>query len=142
MFFIGVPNRHELLDEALLRPGRFDQLIYIPLPGLAGSKGILQPKLRTSPLAPNVPISFTAQKTEGVSGVDPAELCQRADKANIRDAIAAEELKAGDDDTDVEAASAIRRKHFEEAFAGTRHSMATTDLPNTTSSARNSTLST
>ena len=136
MFFIGVPNRHELLDEALLRPGRFDQLIYIPLPGLAGSKGILQPKLRTSPLAPNVPISFIARKTEGVSGVDPAELCQRADKANIRDAIAAEELKAGDDDTDVEAASAIRRKHFEEAFAGTRHH------GHNGPSARNSTLST
>ncbi len=44
--------------------------------------------------APNVPVSFIAQKTEGFSGADLAELCQRAAKAAIRDAIAADELKA------------------------------------------------
>lgn len=57
-----------------------------------------------------------------------AELCQRAAKAAIRDAIAAEELKAGDDAMDDVGTSEIGRKHFEEAFAGARRFVAATDL--------------
>merc|ERR1711881_222941 len=56
-----------------------------------------------------------------------AELCQRAAKAAIRDAIAADELKTGDD-MDLDTASEIGRKHFEEAMAGARRSVAITDL--------------
>merc|ERR1711979_83246 len=128
VFFIGATNRPELLDEALLRPGRLDQLIYIPLPDLPARQGILEATLKKSPIAPNVPISFIAQKTEGFSGADLAELCQRAAKAAIRDAIAAEELRAGDDNMDADTASEISRKHFEEAFAGARRSVAANDL--------------
>merc|ERR1739848_711439 len=128
VFFIGATNRPELLDEALLRPGRLDQLIYIPLPDLPSRQGILESTLRKSPVAPNVPISFIAAKTEGFSGADLAEFCQRAAKAAIRDAIAADELAAGDDtNMDVEATE-IGRKHFEEAFAGARRSVGITDL--------------
>merc|ERR1712217_752193 len=128
VFFIGATNRPELLDEALLRPGRLDQLIYIPLPDLPARQGILESTLKKSPVAPNVPLSFVAQKTEGFSGADLAELCQRAAKAAIRDAIAADELKAGDDAMDEDASSEIGRKHFEEAFAGARRSVASNDL--------------
>jgi len=128
VFFIGATNRPELLDEALLRPGRLDQLIYIPLPDLPARQNILEATLKKSPIAPNVPLPFIAQKTEGFSGADLAELCQRAAKAAIRDAIAAEELRAGDDAMDAEAGSEIGRKHFEEAFAGARRSVATNDL--------------
>merc|ERR1712154_126517 len=129
VFFIGATNRPELLDEALLRPGRLDQLIYIPLPDLPARQGILESTLKKSPIAPNVPLSFVAQKTEGFSGADLAELCQRAAKAAIRDAIAAEELKAGDDAMDTEGGQTeIGRKHFEEAFAGARRSVASNDL--------------
>merc|ERR1711874_93535 len=127
VFFIGATNRPELLDEALLRPGRLDQLIYIPLPDLPARQGILESTLKKSPVAPNVPMPFVAQKTEGFSGADLAELCHRAAKAAIRDAIAAEELKAGDDDMDT-GAGEITRKHFEEAFAGARRSVAGNDL--------------
>merc|ERR1712061_476026 len=127
VFFIGATNRPELLDEALLRPGRLDQLIYIPLPDLPARQGILESTLKKSPVAPNVPLSFVAQKTEGFSGADLSELCQRAAKAAIRDAIAAEELKVGDDAMD-EGTSEIGRKHFEEAFGGARRSVAATDL--------------
>ncbi|OII74477.1 CDC48 like AAA ATPase [Cryptosporidium ubiquitum] len=136
LFFIGATNRPEILDEALLRPGRLDQLIYIPLPDLPARVSVLQAILRKSPLSKNVPISFIAQKTEGFSGADLAELCQRAAKAAIRDAIAAEELKkaAGDDNAmKIEDESdnhiyEIGRKHFEEAFAGARRSVSITDL--------------
>merc|ERR1740139_1920896 len=118
VFFIGATNRPELLDEALLRPGRLDQLIYIPLPDLPARQNVLESTLKKAPLAPNVPIAFLSQKTEGFSGADLAEFGQRAAKAAIRDAIAAEELGAGGDDAmDTMAGSEITRKHFEEAFA-------------------------
>merc|ERR1711920_1097004 len=128
VFFIGATNRPELLDEALLRPGHLDQLIYIPLPDLPARQNILEATLKKSPIAPNVPMSFIAQKTEGFSGADLAELCQRAAKAAIRDAIAAEELKVGDDAMDADGQTEIGRKHFEEAFAGARRSVASNDL--------------
>jgi transitional endoplasmic reticulum ATPase len=135
VFFIGATNRPELLDEALLRPGRLDQLIYIPLPDLPARQGILEATLKKSPVASNVPLSFVAQKTEGFSGADLAELCQRAAKAAIRDAIAAEELKRqanGDasmeDETIIAIRQEITRRHFEEAFAGARRSVSLTDL--------------
>ncbi|KAF4691049.1 AAA ATPase cdc48 [Perkinsus olseni] len=96
-------------------------------------RGILEATLRKSPVAPNVPLSFIAQKTDGFSGADLAELCQRAAKAAIRDAIAAEELKAndGDDtmaDADDQPTAEITRKHFEEAFAHARRSVNQSDL--------------
>merc|ERR1711865_729973 len=128
VFFVGATNRPELLDEALLRPGRLDQLIYIPLPDLPARQGILESTLRKSPIAPNVPISFISQKTEGFSGADLAEFCQRAAKAAIRDAIAADELADGEMDTGVPMGNEICRKHFEEAFSGARRSVDATQL--------------
>merc|ERR1711881_701350 len=126
VFFVGATNRPELLDEALLRPGRLDQLIYIPLPDRPARQGILESTLKKSPIAPNVSLAFMAELTDGFSGADLAELCQRAAKAAIRDAIAADELKT--DDMDVDATSEIGRKHFEEAMGGARRSVAQTDL--------------
>merc|ERR1712196_92299 len=128
VFFIGATNRPELLDQALLRPGRLDQLLYIPLPDQPSRLGILESTLRKAPVAPNVPLWFIASKTEGFSGADLAELCQRAAKAAIRDAIAADELAAGDDAMDADAGAEITRKHFEEAFSGARRSVGITDL--------------
>merc|ERR1711907_718314 len=126
VFFVGATNRPELLDDALLRPGRLDQLIYIPLPDKPARQGILESTLKKSPIAPNVSMAFMAELTDGFSGADLAELCQRAAKAAIRDCIAADELKT--DDMDVDTASEIGRKHFEEAMGGARRSVAQTDL--------------
>jgi len=129
VFFIGATNRPELLDEALLRPGRLDQLIYIPLPDGPARQGILEATLKKAPVAPNVSIAFVSQKTEGFSGADLTELCQRAAKAAIRDAIAQDELNAGDADAMVDdTQNEITRKHFEEAFTGARRSVSQTDL--------------
>merc|ERR1712086_700891 len=86
----------------------------------------LESTLKKSPIAPNVSMSFMAELTDGFSGADLAELCQRAAKAAIRDAIAADELKT--DDMDVDEANEITRKHFEEAMGGARKSVAVTDL--------------
>jgi len=129
LFFIGATNRPELLDEALLRPGRLDQLIYIPLPDYPARLGILRAILRKSPVASNIPIDFIARKTDGFSGADLAELCQRAAKAAIRDSIAADELKRNEDSMDTgNAANEITRKHFEEAFQNARRSVTLSDL--------------
>lgn len=75
LFFIGATNRPEILDEALIRPGRLDQLIYIPLPDYVARIGIIKAVLRKSPVAPNVNMEFLAKQTEGFSGADITELC-------------------------------------------------------------------
>ena len=62
VFYIGATSRRELLDEALLRVGRLDHLIHIPLLDLPAQQGILEATLRKSPSAPNFPISSNAQK--------------------------------------------------------------------------------
>jgi len=90
LFFIGATNRPDILDEALIRPGRLDQLIYIPIPDKGSRKNIFKASLRKSPVAPNVQFDFTSELTENFSGADITELCQRAAKAAIRDSIAAD----------------------------------------------------
>jgi transitional endoplasmic reticulum ATPase len=134
LFFIGATNRPEILDEALIRPGRLDQLIYIPLPDQPSRMSIIRAVLRKSPVAPNVNLDFLASKCEGFSGADMTELCQRATKAAIREAIAAEEkiksLATGaDEDAQMEdPVPVITRKHFEEAWGGARKSVTEYDL--------------
>lgn len=58
LFFIGATNRPDILDEALLRPGRLDQLIYIPLPDLTSRIAIFKANLRKSPVAKSVDMNF------------------------------------------------------------------------------------
>jgi len=63
LFFIGATNRPDILDEALIRPGRLDQLIYIPLPDKASRVNIFKANLRKSPMAPNISMDFCAELT-------------------------------------------------------------------------------
>lgn len=135
LFFIGATNRPETLDEALIRPGRLDQLIYIPLPDQIARLGIIKAVLRKSPVAQNVSMDFLANQCEGFSGADMTELCQRATKAAIRESIAAEEerkkLMSGNEDADMEMddpVPVITRAHFEEAMANARRSVTEYDL--------------
>lgn len=100
LFFIGATNRPDILDEALIRPGRLDQLIYIPLPDKASRMQIFKAVLRKSPVAPNVSFDFCSDLTQDFTGADITELCQRSAKAAIRESIAAEEERrrlAGDE---------------------------------------------
>jgi transitional endoplasmic reticulum ATPase len=75
LFFIGATNRPDILDEALVRPGRLDQLIYIPLPDLPARKSIFKAVLRKSPVAENVSIDFLAEMTKDFTGADITEFC-------------------------------------------------------------------
>jgi len=60
LFFIGATNRPEILDEAIIRPGRLDQLIYIPLPDQPSRVGVLKANLRKTPIAKDVDLNFVA----------------------------------------------------------------------------------
>lgn len=84
VFIIGATNRPDQIDSALLRPGRLDQLIYIPLPDEPSRISILKAALKRSPLAPSVDLQFLAKNTHGFSGADLTEICQRAAKLAIR----------------------------------------------------------
>ena len=75
LFFIGATNRPDILDEALLRPGRLDQLIYIPLPDAPSRVSIFKANLRKSPISRDVDFNFLGKITEGFSGADITEIC-------------------------------------------------------------------
>ena len=87
VFIIGATNRPDQIDPALLRPGRLDQLIYIPLPDEPSRLSILRAALRNSPVAPNVDLGFLSKSTHGFSGADLTEVCQRSAKLAIRESI-------------------------------------------------------
>ncbi len=87
IFFIGATNRPEILDEALLRPGRLDQLIYVPLPDQPSRLGVLKANLRKTPCAKDVDLNFLGQITDGFSGADLTEICQKAAKSAVRDVL-------------------------------------------------------
>lgn len=134
LFFIGATNRPDILDEALLRPGRLDQLIYIPLPDLPSRLSILKANLRKSPVARDVDFGFMAQITDGFSGADLAEICSRAAKSAIRESIQAEAkikaMKEMNPNYQVrgDPVPELNRKHFEEALKGATRSVTRTDL--------------
>jgi len=67
---LAATNRPDVLDPALLRPGRFDRRIVVDFPDLAGRKGILQIYTRNKPIGPDVELEELAQRTPGFSGAD------------------------------------------------------------------------
>ena len=73
-------RRPDIIDSALLRPGRLDQLIYIPLPDEGSRRQIFKAVLRKSPVAPDVDVDLLVKYTNGFSGADITEICQRACK--------------------------------------------------------------
>lgn len=87
VFIIGATNRPDVLDPAIMRPGRLDQLLYIPLPDKASRVAILRANFRKSPLAADIDIDQIAAATHGFSGADLAGICQRACKMAIRESI-------------------------------------------------------
>lgn len=80
----------DIIDPAILRPGRLDQLIYIPLPDEKSREAIFKANLRKSPVAKDVDMVYIAKVTHGFSGADLTEICQRACKLAIRQSIESE----------------------------------------------------
>ncbi|WP_395374961.1 ATP-dependent zinc metalloprotease FtsH [Marinicella sp. W31] len=75
---IAATNRPDVLDPALLRPGRFDRQVVVPLPDIQGREAILKVHMRKVPLADNVDASVIARGTPGFSGADLANLVNEA----------------------------------------------------------------
>jgi cell division protease FtsH len=75
---IAATNRPDVLDPALLRPGRFDRQVVVPLPDIRGREQILQVHMRKVPVAPDVRPDILARGTPGFSGADLANLVNEA----------------------------------------------------------------
>ena len=111
---IGATNRPDMVDSALLRPGRFDRMLYIPTPDLEARKAILRIHTKGMPLAEEINIDHLAEQTETFTGAEIAAVCSAASIMAVSDHLAAhndpaeakkhkEELK-------------IYNRHFEAAF--------------------------
>ena len=121
-----------------MRPGRLDQLIYIPMPDYESRLGILRATLRKSPVAKDVDLSYLAAQTDKFTGADLTEICQSACKLAIREEIerdiehqrmkdeAGEEMEEDDEEEDL--MPEILSKHFEHAVRNARRSVSDRDL--------------
>ena len=78
VILLAATNRPDVLDPALLRPGRFDRQIVVDLPDVKGREGILRVHLRKVPLAEDVDVALLAKGTPGMSGADLANLVNEA----------------------------------------------------------------
>ncbi len=84
---IGATNRLDIVDPALLRPGRFDRLLNVPVPDLEARKDILKLHLEKKPLADDVKIDELAQRTSGYTGADLAALANTTSMLVIKEHI-------------------------------------------------------
>merc|ERR1712176_1559885 len=133
LFIIGATNRPDILDPGIMRPGRLDQLIYIPLPDKDSRISIFKANLRKSPVSDDVNMELLAGVTEGFSGADITEICQRAAKNAIRDSITAGierqkrvesgELTQEEADALPDPVPYITKKHFEMSMSKARRSV-------------------
>ena len=136
VFTIGATNRPDILDDAILRPGRLDQLVYIPLPDLKSRMSILQSIFRKTPIDQSVNLEFVAKMCDKYSGADLKELSNQICKCAIKESIEAEiqkkTLKEGgrDDDIDMveDPVPTLTRRHFEFGLANSRISVGESDL--------------
>jgi transitional endoplasmic reticulum ATPase len=93
VLMLGATNRQDMLDPAILRPGRFDQIVEIPLPDEQGRRQIFEVHLRHKPLAPGIDIGKLAAATEEFSGAEIQGICVAAALSAVRRAVAAKIAK-------------------------------------------------
>merc|ERR1719421_1899591 len=141
VYIVGATNRPDILDPAITRPGRLDQLIYIPLPDEPSRVAIINAVLRKSPVDPSVDRNYIAKLTNGFSGADLTEICNRAAKVAVREAIAREvECRNKEDpdhpaydpafarDPDDDPVPMISVRHFEESMKFARRSVSDMEI--------------
>jgi transitional endoplasmic reticulum ATPase len=99
IILVGTTNKPEMIDPALLRPGRFDKIIYVPPPDIEERKQILAVHLQGRPLAPDIVLDEVAVKCERFSGADLANLAREAATVAMKRAIdTGEDAKITGDD--------------------------------------------
>ena len=92
---LGATNRLDMLDPAIIRPGRFDEIVEIPLPDEASRADIFRIQLRNKPLGVEISVQDLAARTDGCSGADISSLCHQAALRAIRRAVHAGEGPVG-----------------------------------------------
>lgn len=102
---IGATNRPNLIDPALLRPGRFDELVYVGVPDKAGRERILRIQTEKMPLASDVDLGSIAEQTQRYTGADLEDVVRRAGLVALRQSLATRE---------------VTMAHFEEALKDSR----------------------
>ncbi|KCZ71917.1 AAA family ATPase, CDC48 subfamily [Candidatus Methanoperedens nitroreducens] len=111
---VAATNRPDMVDPALLRPGRLDRLIYIRPPDLIEREKIFSIHLKGKPLSPEVTINDLARRTDGYVGADIEAICREAAmlalRASIKPGMTREEVK------EISRAVRIGNEHFEKAF--------------------------
>ncbi len=90
---IGATNRPDIIDPALLRPGRFDELILVPVPDKLSRKKIFQVHTKNMPLAPDVDIDTLVDMTEHYTGADIAAICRKAGRLALRENMSSENVQ-------------------------------------------------
>jgi len=105
---LGATNRPDILDTSLLRPGRFDRLLFIPAPDFNARLEIFKIHTKGMPLSKDVSLKELAEKTEGFSGADAEGLCRESAMLALRENIKTKEVK---------------KKHFEKAMGSIRASI-------------------
>jgi len=88
VLFIGATNRPEMVDSAMLRPGRFDKIIFTPPPLLEERARLFAVNLKEIPKADNIDVDELAKASDGFSGADITSICQEAKMRAIRKKIA------------------------------------------------------
>jgi transitional endoplasmic reticulum ATPase len=105
---IGATNRPNLIDPALLRPGRFDELIYVSVPNQEGRRHILGIQTKKMPLAEDVNLDSLAERSDRFTGADLEDLVRRAGLFALRESLGA---------------TTVTGAHFERALKETRASV-------------------
>ncbi|KAJ1941824.1 hypothetical protein FBU59_003385 [Linderina macrospora] len=114
---IGATNRIDMIDAALLRPGRFDRIIYVPPPDCGARKEILQIRARRMPLAEDVEFDRLAMETEGFSGADLANLSREAALIALRENIEESKVTMGHFELAMQAVQPSLKKDLMEYYA-------------------------
>ncbi|HOK58491.1 MAG TPA: CDC48 family AAA ATPase [Methanothrix sp.] len=90
---IGATNRPDIVDPALLRPGRFDELILVPVPDKPSRRKIFEVHTKNMPLAPDVDIDALVEMTEHYTGADIAAICRKAGRLALRESMSSEHVQ-------------------------------------------------
>jgi transitional endoplasmic reticulum ATPase len=110
---LGAINRADILDPAVLRPGRFDELVEIPLPDEAERKEIFRVHIRNKPVPPNVDLGQLTIQSDGCSGAEIAAVCHRAALSAVRRVVAASQDGEVDSGTELQ----ITTEELQDALA-------------------------
>ena len=127
VFVVGATNRPDIIDPALMRPGRLDQLMYIPMPDFGSRLAILKATFKKAKLAPEVDLDYMATCLDGYTGADLSEICQHAAKIAIKQNIT-EEIAKSKGNFDGEPIDCINGSHMEAAVRSSRKSVSEADL--------------